>query len=98
MSRARHSDPSSSHAAAAVVARGIAGHQQRQAAAAVRACPGLTSAELSIETGLDRYMLARRLPELLAVGEVTRKGPRPDRNTGRPGVTWWPEDESHDAG
>jgi hypothetical protein len=90
-SRARHTDPSSSRAAADVVSRGIAGHQQRQAAAAVRACPGRTSCELSIETGLDRYMLARRLPELLEAGAVIRKEPRPDRHTGRPGVTWWPQ-------
>jgi len=91
MHRSRATDPASSHEAAAFVeALGIVGHQQRQAAAAVRACPGRTSYELSIETGLDRYMLARRLPEVLGSGQITRRDPRPDCYTGRPGVTWWP--------
>lgn len=89
MPRARRTDPSSSHDAARTAGT-VSGHQQCQAFAAVRALPGRTSSELSEETGLDRYMLARRLPELLDEGLVTRKPPRADHFTGRPGVTWWP--------
>lgn len=91
MPDARRTDPSSSHAAAAsVAATGVARNQQLRALAAVKALPGRTSAELAREQGLDRYMLARRLPELLRDGAVIRRDPRPDIYTGRPSVTWWP--------
>ena len=38
--------------------------QQKETYRAVKKYPNLTSAELSFMTGLDRAMLARRLPEL----------------------------------
>lgn len=97
MPAARRTDPSSSHAAAAYVAEaGIAGQQQRRALAAVKALQGRTSAELAHDQGLDRYMLARRLPELLKKGFVTRRAPRPDIYTGLPSVTWWPANSTQE--
>ena len=45
--------------------------------------PGLTSKELAGVTDLDRYMLARRLPEAERHGKVKRL----ERTTG---VQWWP--------
>lgn len=96
MPRARRTDPSSSHDAARRISGAISGHQQCQAYAAVRANPGRTSSELAAETGLDRYMLARRLPELLDEGMVTRRPPRADYYTHRPGVTWWPAQPTED--
>ena len=90
-SRARSTDPASSHeAAASVIASGALAHQQAQAAAAVRAFPGRTSNELSVECGQDRYALARRLPECEEAARVRRGTIRKDRYTGRSGVTWWP--------
>lgn len=89
MHRARRTDPSSSHEAAANITS-ILGHQQAQAVAAVRAFPGRTSNELADECGQDRYALARRLPECAKEGRVVRGIIRRDRITGRSGVTWWP--------
>jgi hypothetical protein len=41
-------------------------------------------------TDLDRYMLARRLPEVVCAGLV-RKGESKHCNvTGRLALTWWP--------
>lgn len=70
---ARSSDPSTSHEAANyIVATGVQGDQQSAAASAVRRFPGLTSLELANETGICRYVLARRLPELAETGRVWR--------------------------
>ena len=91
MHLARNTDPDSSHAAADdMVSSGAIGHQQAQAAAAVRAFPGRTSSELAEECGQDRHALARRLPECARAGRVRRGEIRPDRYTKRAGVTWWP--------
>jgi predicted HTH transcriptional regulator len=87
---ARNTDLVSSHIAAARIEGSTAAHQRAQAVAAVSNNPGRTSSELAEETGLDRYMLARRLPEALKAGAVTRNGPRADSYTGNPGMVWWP--------
>ena len=64
---------------------------QRQAAARfVMANPGRTSLELSRLGELDRYPLARRLPEIESAGPVFRYGVRRDPQTGRSGVCGWP--------
>jgi hypothetical protein len=88
---ARRTDPHTSHLAAEqITASGQRGQQQAQAIAAVRAFPGKTSFELAMETKLDRYMLARRLPECVTAGAV-RKGPaRTCSITGRQATTWFP--------
>ncbi|WP_329810745.1 winged helix-turn-helix domain-containing protein [Stenotrophomonas sp. SMYL8] len=50
----------------------------------------VVSNELSQATGLDRYMLARRLPELMKEGRVYRGPNKPCAVSGRTACTWWP--------
>ena len=87
---ARPSDPISSHIAADDITRnGTRGEQQKLAAQAVKDNPGKTSLELSTVSNLDRYQLARRLPEI--EGLYVEKGPiRRCTKSGRPAVTWYP--------
>lgn len=88
---ARASDPQTSHAAAAhVTATGARAKQQALAAAAVREYPGLTSNELGKRSGIDRYVLARRLPECETAKAVERGQERRCSASGRMAVTWWP--------
>lgn len=89
---ARTADPSSSHEAADfIVGSGKQAQQQAQASAAVRKHPGLTSLELARATGLDRFMLARRLPELWKQGLLRRGMVRKcSASNGRSAVTWHP--------
>lgn len=89
---ARTTDISTSHEAARhVVDSGLQQHQQACAIVAVRQNPGLTSAELAAATGLDRFMLARRLPEALADGLVFRGEARKCDISGRRACTWFPD-------
>jgi hypothetical protein len=86
---ARTGDPASSQAAAVdVVVSGRMRAQQRAALEAVRDHPGCTSMELAQVCDLDRYQLARRLPELERAGQVRRGWQRICRVSGRPAVTW----------
>lgn len=88
---ARRTDPNTSHLAAEQhTASGRRGQQQAQAIAAVRAFPGMTSFELAMRTNLDRYMLARRLPECVTAGAVRKDEPRICAITGRLATTWFP--------
>lgn len=89
---ARNDDPSSSHEAAEhVVSSGLQAQQHSLAASAVHKHPGLTSLELARATGLDRFMLARRLPELQRNGLIVRGMVRKcSASNGRSGVTWFP--------
>lgn len=88
---ARSTDPITSHVAAEDVTRsGKRAHQQHQAAAAVRAKPGMTSFELAMACGLDRYMLGRRLPECEKGKAVMKGDARACKITGWLAVTWWP--------
>ncbi len=88
---ARRTDPQSSHAAARHITRtGKRGAQQDQAAAAVRQYPAHTSFELALLTDLDRYMLARRLPECETGGRVRRGVMRRCTVTGRLAMEWLP--------
>lgn len=86
---ARRTDPESSHLAAEhITASGMRFSQQKQVADAVGRHRGHTSQELAELTGLDRYMLARRLPECETAGRV-RKGPmRTCSVTGRKAHVW----------
>jgi hypothetical protein len=88
--RARNSDPSSSHDSAAHVAKkGIARRQCEAVLAALKLRPGRTSNELADEAGLDRYVVARRLPELRGRGlveHIIRK--RRDQITNQWATTW----------
>lgn len=88
---ARDSDPHTSHLAAAeITASGLRHQQQDAAARAVRQHPGCTSHELAVLTGLDRYALARRLPECITAGEVAKGEAKVCTVTGRKALTWHP--------
>lgn len=91
VARARRTDPVSSHLAAERVETiGKAQAQRIEALSAVARHPGRTSAELSELTTVDRYVLARRLPELRAESRV-RNGESLGycSVTGRQALTWW---------
>ena len=86
---ARSTDPETSHIAAeAVTTSGVRAHQQRQVLAALREWPGCTSAELAQRASMDRYAVARRLPELVPTFAVQGTARR-CQVSGRPAVTWW---------
>lgn len=86
--RARGADPGTSHEAASAILRsGELGRQQMIVLDAVRRWPGLASIELAGLLNLDRYQVARRLPELESAGLVS-KG-EPHRTGKRQGVSWW---------
>lgn len=89
--RARLADPSSSHQAAAAGEKsGRLAAQMAQVLSAVRQFVGHTSRELALAMQADRYLVARRLPELERLGEVRKGEIRDCRAGGRPAVTWWP--------
>jgi len=88
---ARSTDPATSwEAAEHMVKSGRAGQQQETAVSAVTAHPGMTSHELARLCTLDRYQLARRLPEVEDAGRVTRGEARKCLVTGHKAATWWP--------
>lgn len=88
---ARRTDPASSHAAAAEVTRsGRLAAQKAQVLAAVRQWPGRTSLELASRMAADRYVIARRLPDLEKDGLVRKGGIRQCSAGSRPAVEWWP--------
>lgn len=88
---ARSTDISTNHEAAAhVVSTGLQTAQQDRAAEAVKAHPGMTSMELAKAIGRDRYMLARRVPELLEDGRAGRGPKKPCEASGRSACTWGP--------
>lgn len=77
--RVRTTDPRSSHEAAYLVERtGIAGKQASAVLAALHGLDNATSAELAKHAGLDRYMVARRAPELAEVGLIDKVLPTQD--------------------
>lgn len=86
---ARNTDPVSSHVAAYdVTARGTRNRQQRIVFRAVVEHPGRTSRELAALCPLDRYQVARRLPELEEV-RMVQKGPARECEVNkRLAVTW----------
>ncbi len=86
---ARTTDPISSHIAArGITVSGIRGSQARIALEAVMENPHRTSFELSEACYLDRYQVARRLPELEEAGFVEKGIIRRCRVSGRHAVTW----------
>lgn len=88
---ARWHDPETSHdAAQAITASGRRDAQAQAVLGAVLAYPGSTSAELAQLRGLDRYVCARRLPELERLGRVRKGVALKCTLTGRSAVTWWP--------
>ena len=84
----RITDPETSHLAEDEINRtGTRAEQQRQTLAALREHPDTTSAELAALADLDRYMVARRLPELAPV-YAQRGEKRTCRKSHRPAITW----------
>lgn len=85
---ARSSDPLTSWSAAEhITSSGKAAQQRAIAVSAVHKHPGLTSFELSLLCPLDRFQLARRLPEC---AEVQKGDARQCSVTGRSAHTWRP--------
>lgn len=86
---ARNTDPITSHLAAAhMQGSGALHRQQSRALAAVMNYPGLTSNELAKATGICRFELARRLPEVAEAGLVVRGAPKRCSVSGRQACTW----------
>ena len=69
--RARKRDPETSQRAASKVERFASGHYGLILEALKRGGPG-NFKELAERAGLERHAVARRLPELQAMGQVTR--------------------------
>lgn len=84
--RARTTDPVTSHDAARHVDRFRAEHYRR-ILRAVAEHPGSTAHELAPYAGLDNVQINRRLSELEAAGLVKRTHRRPCRRTGRLALT-----------
>ena len=88
---ARSTDPETSHLAAEVMTKTrVRPHPQRQVLAALREGPGRPSAEGAQPASMDRYAVARRLPELCPTFAF-RGGSTICSISGRPAVTWWPK-------
>ena len=85
-------DPQSSHLAAAeITASGLRDSQKRMIIEWLSArATALTSAEIARDAGLDRHMVARRLPDLERDGLVQRGAERACNATGRRAITWRP--------
>ena len=88
--RARNTDPASSHEAASRQRKGRANTDAMTVLACVKTMPGSTSAELAMFYGLDRHMVARRLPDLEERGLVRRGEIRKCNAHGTNAVTWFP--------
>ena len=95
--RARNTDPASSHEAAQRQCRGRANSDGMIVLACVKAMPGATSAELALFYGLNRNMVARRLPDLKERGLVFYRLGLDDKRilrkckvNGTNAVPWWP--------
>jgi len=88
---ARSTDPVTSHEAAEHMTKtGKRQAQQAKVLKALKKFPGRTSAELAGRAKLDRYMVARRLPELVTGLKAKRGDVRQCRKGGRNAVTWYP--------
>jgi hypothetical protein len=88
--RARRSDPVTSHLAAERVKPKLR-KQQEAVLAALTRWPGSTAVELAKVAGLDRYLVSRRLPELVPVW-ARRGKPRVCTVAGTIQGTWYAVD------
>ena len=88
---ARTGDFKSSHEAADRLTKsGARARQKASVLAYVRECPGFTSRELAERYKDDRYMIARRLPDLRKDGLVANGEQRECRVSGGKATTWHP--------
>jgi len=89
MQNYKTNNPVSSKIAGAMIENsGIAENQRAAALNAVKRWPGKTSLELAKLSGLDRYILARRLPEIKELKQGDDRRQRCCRVTGRMSVVW----------
>jgi hypothetical protein len=86
--RSRRSDPETSHTAADRIRPKLRA-QQQAVLDALQRWPGSTAVELAKVSGLDRYLVSRRLPELVPV-HVRRGKPRVCTVAGSAQGTWYP--------
>jgi hypothetical protein len=93
---ARTNDPNTSKAAAKEITEsGLRDYQAGEVLDLVKLYEGRTSQELAQyatnmgHPKLDRYVIARRLPELLSYGFVLKGLPRSCEVTGYMATTWW---------
>jgi len=86
--RSRRSDPATSHLAAERV-KGKLRAQQQQVLDALTRWPGSTAVEIATHSGLDRYVVSRRLPELVPL-HARRGRPRDCTVAGTAQTTWHP--------
>jgi hypothetical protein len=86
--RARRTDPETSHLAAERIAPKLRAQQQVVLDALIR-WPGSTAVELAKASGLDRYLVSRRLPELVPT-HARRGKPRVCTVASTPQTTWYP--------
>lgn len=88
---ARATDPQSSHAAADLVTlTGTRHNHMGLVIDAVRRFPGLTSAELTPHTGLERHEVARRTSDAETAGAIVKGELRKCSLSGRLAVVWRP--------
>jgi len=88
---ARSTDISGSHEAAALLVRsGRHAAQEDRTEAAVKRYLGMTSMRLARATGMDRHMVARRLPDLMKEGRVFRGAKTVCPISNITVCTWWP--------
>jgi CRP-like cAMP-binding protein len=97
---ARASDPDTSHAAARLSSVSERRRSQlRLVLEAVRVAPGMTSAEYGAFLGMDRYAVARRLPELRLAGlvdngpDITHPRTKICSRTGHSALIWNPTEK-----
>ena len=93
----RAADPVTSHEAGEeITANGKRAEQADTVLAMLRTRPGLTAAELAEQFRADRYMVARRLPDLRDAGQANNgslQNPtkRRCRVSGKLALLWFPE-------
>jgi DNA-binding MarR family transcriptional regulator len=88
---AHRNDPVTSRIAARAMAEsGALSSQQARVLEALREFPGTTSDELAQRSGLDRYLVARRLPDLARLGHAVQDGRRESSISRRQAVVWRP--------
>lgn len=88
---ARTGDPKSSHDAARVITKsGTRDKQKAEVLEYLNEIPGSTSMEIATHFGVDRYMVARRLPDLRKDGLVLNGEQRECKVSCSRACTWFP--------
>jgi len=88
---ARLTDPVTSHEAAeAITNSGRRQKQQQAVLQAIRSYPGCTGHELARFSGLNYYVIMRRVSEIELAGRITRGEARMCGVTGRKATMWFP--------